>query len=243
VSDHVLRRKTITIPFSRRVELIIVIIATVALAVIVGFVVYLYTRNTDHHYSLLNCVDRYSESQKINIDHKSDASVNEISIYCYNFSRYQQLAEEGNIRIDDFVFQRHESTVLLLMVVVITISGIVLAGLQLLASYNLATLGRGMLAGGAEIDYGNGNISFKSSVVGLVILAISFAFFLVYVVYVYRLEGGRGNDNSSAPVVPALPRQVMPFIPNQASSPNAEVSPKPAPAVSPSGAVIGDKPQ
>ena len=46
------------------------------------------------------------------------------------------------IKRDNFVFQRNETVVLLYMVVLITFIGVLLAGLQLLASYKLATLGR-----------------------------------------------------------------------------------------------------
>jgi len=104
------------------------------------------------------------------------------------------------------------------MVVLITISGVVLAGVQLLASYKLALAGHGGLAGaGSEIHYSASSVSFKSSVIGLTILALSFAFFLVFVIYVYELR-----DISSA-ATPAV----------QTSTPPTPAPPPPLPVLSP----------
>jgi hypothetical protein len=99
--------------------------------------------------------------------------------------------DNGIIRRDNYVFQRHENIILLIMVVSITLSGVFLAGLQLLAAYKLALLGKAEFASASELRE---NSSFKSSVVGLVILTISFAFFLVFVVDVYTLK-----DDSPSP--------------------------------------------
>jgi hypothetical protein len=114
--------------------------------------------------------------------------------FCYDTIGSQLKIDQEKIRRDNFVFQRNENVVLLYMVVLVTISGVVLAGVQLLASYKLAVLGRGELAGGgSEINYSAHSISFKSSVIGLTILAMSFAFFLVFIMYVYDMR-----DMSSA---------------------------------------------
>ncbi len=74
------------------------------------------------------------------------------------------------------------------MVVVITFSGVVLAGLQLLGSYRLAKLGRAAFGDGGEATITASSVAVKSSVVGVVILAISFAFFLVFVLDVYTIR-------------------------------------------------------
>jgi hypothetical protein len=48
----------------------------------------------------------------------------------------------------------------------------------------------GELAGGGELTYSAGGASFKSPVIGLTILAMSFAFFMVFVIYVYTIKEG-----------------------------------------------------
>jgi len=137
--------------------------------------------------------------------------------FCYDTIGSQLKLDQEKIRRDNFVFQRNENVVLLYMVVLITISGVVLAGVQLLASYKLAMLGRGELAGGgSEINYSTHNISFKSSVIGLTILAMSFAFFLVFIVYVYDLRDISSEANSrpvaqsSSPARP--PANLLPVL-------------------------------
>jgi len=92
--------------------------------------------------------------------------------------------------------------VLMYMVVLITFAGVFLAGVQLLASYKLASLGKGELAGGGEIQYSATGASFKSSVVGLVILALSFAFFLVFVFYVYTFDSEQKVTGAQSPPTP-----------------------------------------
>jgi hypothetical protein len=110
--------------------------------------------------------------------------------FCYNSQVWQLILEEEAVRRDNFVFQRAENVALLAMVIGITISGVALAGLQLFASYKLASIGTGQLADGGEATFKSDSVVVKSSVVGVVILAISFAFFIVFVLYVYTLRDG-----------------------------------------------------
>ena len=77
---------------------------------------------------------------------------------------------------------------MLWMVVSITIAGVILAGLQLWATYRLAAAGSGTLADGGEVTMEHNRLVVRSSVVGVIILALSFAFFALYVLYVYRLQ-------------------------------------------------------
>jgi len=150
--------------------------------------------------------------------HKATTGVTTVSVgdlyglngFCYDTIGSQLKIDQEKIRRDNFLFQRNENVVLLYMVVVITISGVVLAGVQLLASYKLAVLGRGELAGGgSEINYSANSISFKSSVIGLTILAMSFAFFLVFVIYVYDLR----DISDTAPRQAATPQQPANLLP------------------------------
>jgi len=175
------------------------------------------------------CISTYldiAKSQNTDLDW-----LNKLNGLCYNITRSQLLVDEQHIRKDNFIFQRYENVVLLFMVVVITLGGVALAGLQLLASYKLAILGRGELAGGGEISYAKDAVSFKSSVVGLVILFISFAFFIVFVHDVYTLK----EVTSSAPSLPGITenktvRNLLsaPTVSNSQTAPRMGVSPPPS---------------
>jgi len=79
-----------------------------------------------------------------------------------------------------------------------------LAGLQLLASYRLASAGKSAFEQAGEVTLGTHSMAVKSSVVGVIILAISFAFFLVFVIYVYTFTPS--SNNGAAPT-PSPPRQ------------------------------------
>src|SRR5258708_1940899 len=81
--------------------------------------------------------------------HKTTTGVTTVSVgdlyglngFCYDTIGSQLKIDQEKIRRDNFLFQRNENVVLLYMVVLITISGVVLAGVQLLASYNLPVPG------------------------------------------------------------------------------------------------------
>ena len=168
------------------------------------------------HDAVAVCIKKYratTQATNVNVGVLYD-----LNGFCYDTIGSQLKIDQEKIRRDNFVFQRNENVVLLYMVVLITISGVVLAGVQLLASYKLALAGHGELAGAAsEINYSASSVSFKSSVIGLTILAMSFAFFLVFVIYVYELR-----DISSA-ATPAV----------QTSTPPTPAPPPPLPVLSP----------
>lgn len=97
--------------------------------------------------------------------------------------------KEFEIRRAKFVQQDTDDIVLLWMVVAITISGVILAGLQLLASYRLASAGHGEFAQDSEFVLERNRVSLKSSITGLLILTVSFGFFIIYVLYVHAITG------------------------------------------------------
>ncbi|CAB3744350.1 hypothetical protein LMG24238_07244 [Paraburkholderia sediminicola] len=76
------------------------------------------------------------------------------------------------------------------MVVTTTVSGVLLSAVQLVAAYKLASAAssKDMGSQGGSVDLEVGKISVKSSVTGLLILAVSFAFFIVFVNSVYSLK-------------------------------------------------------
>jgi hypothetical protein len=92
------------------------------------------------------------------------------------------------IRKSAYLNQQVQTTILMWMVVAITLSGVVLAGLQLIAGYKLASTGKAAFEQGGQLTIEHSKISLSSSVTGLMILAISLAFFMVFVSKVYLIQ-------------------------------------------------------
>jgi hypothetical protein len=90
--------------------------------------------------------------------------------------------------------------VLLWMVVIITISGVLLAGLQLMASYKLAISGRQQFGDSSDLLLQHDKITLKSSVTGLFILVISFAFFIIFVFEVYTIKENKSDSTATSPI-------------------------------------------
>lgn len=114
--------------------------------------------------------------------------------------------------------QIFDSHVLLFTVVFITLSGIVLAALQLWASYKLAVKSGGTLGDAGEVSLQPGNVAVKSSVVGVIILGISLAFFAIFVTQVYRIQNitigaEEGTSASSPGAEPAVEAEAVPVTP------------------------------
>ena len=107
---------------------------------------------------------------------------------CAERIHQQNFENEALLKRLKFVQQVADGRVMLWLVVVITFSGVVLAGVQLLASYKLAVIGREAFGQSMELAVEKDKASLKSSVTGLFILAISFAFFLVFVQQIYKIE-------------------------------------------------------
>jgi hypothetical protein len=122
---------------------------------------------------------------------------------CYTEVNEEDMLVDYSIRKSAYLNQQKQTTVLLWMVVAITLSGVILAGVQLIAGYRLASAGKAAFDAGGTIDIEKGKLSLKSSVTGLVILAISLVFFFVFVkeVYLIREQGVVGHPpvNSMAP--------------------------------------------
>jgi hypothetical protein len=151
--------------------------------------------------------------------------------FCFDSLGSQLKLDQEQIRRNTFMFQSTENVVLLYMVVIITFSGVLLAGVQLVASYKLAVIGRGELAGGGELAYSpsSGAVSFKSSVVGLTILALSFAFFLIFVKEIYPLKELNAAATAQAgPGLSGSPVNLLPVLSTAAGTSQI----KPAPELS-----------
>jgi ABC-type multidrug transport system fused ATPase/permease subunit len=127
-----------------------------------------------------------SETIKIlGYDKPSITEIRDIASHCYSLERSQQLLNDYLIRRSTFAQQFYAGTVLMWLVVSITLSGVLFAGIQLITSYKLAVKGLGS-HDASELSIEQGRIALKTSVNGLVILAISLAFFLLFVRDVYR---------------------------------------------------------
>jgi hypothetical protein len=133
-------------------------------------------------------------------------SLRDVRDYCYALIRDQGLLSDFAIRQLNFFQQYRANGVLMWMVVAVTISGVLLAGVQLWASYQLAVAKRAELsADSGELILKRDRLVLRSSITGLFILLISFGFFLVFVSYVYRFETTADRDNAIWPRGPTLP--------------------------------------
>src|ERR1700677_1499727 len=119
-------------------------------------------------------------------EHPTPEEVKQSVDVCYTLLNRESQISEFNVRAQAYEQQYSSTSVLLWMVVAITVSGVVLAGLQLLASYRLAVATGNNLDQTNELTLARNQIVLKSSVTGLSIMLLSFAFFLVFVRYVYK---------------------------------------------------------
>ena len=107
---------------------------------------------------------------------------------CYHQLHSQGLLNDFQIRRAQYSIQYSSNKIILWMVVILTLSGVVLSGIQLSATYQLAKSGQAKsLEQNQELTIEEGKVIFKSSVTGLFILVFSFAFFYVYIWKVYTI--------------------------------------------------------
>lgn len=127
--------------------------------------------------------------------------IGQLRLICYQILRDEEtlrLKEVGTNLFRNQTFQNH---VLLYTVVFITVAGVLLAGIQLLASYRLAqAAGAPLTDGGGDLTLEPGKVAVKSSVVGVLILALSLAFFSIYVTQVHRITPEKVSTGSGEPV-------------------------------------------
>jgi hypothetical protein len=146
-----------------------------------------------------------------------------------------------DIRREKLLRQELDERVLLWMVVIVTMSGVVLAAWQLYISYRLALLARvagptdatqvsasaeTLMSPASELTFDQGHLALRSSVTGLFILAFSLAFFVIYVKWIYPTQevAFAGPDVSQVPTGRIVGTgQLEPTAP----SPAPGVEPKP----------------
>lgn len=125
-------------------------------------------------------------------------------VACYNRLVRQGQLNEYQIRRVNFQTQHIADTVTLWMVVTLTVCGVALAAWQIFASSRLVTSNPEKLT--SELSIERGKIFVRSSVTGLLILLVSFAFFYVYVVWIYQLR--EWSDDAKVEPVPTAPPDV-----------------------------------
>ena len=173
--------------------------------------------------SIKQCINDTFERTKPNI--VTNALIGEATQVCYSHLHGQGLLNDFKLRRLKFIQQSYDERVLLWMVVVITLSGVALAGIQMMASYKLASGGVGSFEQTGELSIEQSKLSLKSSVTGLFILICSFAFFWVFVYEIFvikEIDPDQQSRNVTKQEIQA--RQTGPFVPKVESSP-APMSP------------------
>src|SRR5208282_2839875 len=89
---------------------------------------------------------------------------------CYAEVNEDDTLAEFGIRRSAFLNQQLQTPVMLWLVVGITVSGVFLAAVQLLAGYRLAMAGKAPFDQGGKVDFDKSKVSLSSSVTGLIIL-------------------------------------------------------------------------
>jgi hypothetical protein len=118
---------------------------------------------------------------------------------CYAQVDEEDMLVDYGVRRSAYLNQQKQTTILLYMVVVITFSGVVLAGVQLVAGYRLASAGKAAFEMGGSVGLEKDKFSVNSSVTGVLILAISLLFFYVFVNDVYLIK-----ESASHPAVNSI---------------------------------------
>lgn len=124
-----------------------------------------------------------------------------LTICIEEVSRHLEL-NDFQIRRMKFFSQYYAEKVSLWMVVFVTVAGVFLSAFQLWTSYTIAKSTAGQSTEDHEITLETGRIIIKSSAIGLMVLFTSLAFFLVFVINVYKLEEVK-QEIRATPLQPA----------------------------------------
>lgn len=182
-------------------EFLNVILPILALGIGVVFTTFSLGPNYDkfnflyEDFSISSCVADFGVSE-------SDFSTNpeqarSLHTVCYDRIYAQGLLNEYQVRRVNFQQQHIADNIVMWMVVILTFSGVGLAAMQIMSSVKIYEQSGGEVkAESTEVSLEKGKIYLKSSVTGLFILLISFAFFYIYVLYVYTITdiGERSDD-------------------------------------------------
>jgi len=126
-------------------------------------------------------------------------TINKLNLICYNTILDQYNLNDFEVRKLKYLHQSYADRVVLWMIFLITISGVILAALQMAASFQLAATGREMFTQSQELLHENGKLIIKSSVTGLFILVISFAFLTLFIYKIHPLNEHKIGKEAPAP--------------------------------------------
>src|SRR5215831_4375595 len=163
-------------PYIRITSLLLTGIIIGAIAVVALFNIFHRPNNqefnpSDHQTAMLACLEKVI--QKIAPNKISAGLYERFWRLCGNQIFNGLYLDDFKIRREKFLRQELDERVNLWLVVSITISGVVLAAVQLFLSYRLAVKGYAEFAKDSELSVEAGKISLRSSITGTVILAIS----------------------------------------------------------------------
>jgi hypothetical protein len=100
----------------------------------------------------------------------------------YNIARYQYEIESLKYKKERYAWHGEASTKIFWVVIAIVASGIIFSGIQFYASFQ-QTIGAT-----SSVKLSTSGVEVNSSVLGVIILVISIAFFYLYLTYVYPID-------------------------------------------------------
>lgn len=114
----------------------------------------------------------------------------------YSHKYYTYLAEKAEINLEQFRWQRRASERLLWLVVIVVFSGVLFSGLQLWRAGSIKDLG-----GQSSIEIEARKIKITTSIVGILVLAISIIFFYFFLIEVYRVKIVDLSKSEVSPII------------------------------------------
>lgn len=152
---------------------------------------------------LQDCLAKSRES--FSHDIPASTALSSATVYCLNYTVRAKRLDDWDIRRNKFALQEYEEKLMLGVVIVMTVAGLGLAGIQLWTSYLIAITSKTPLSKPvttaeaeseahistndliSELSIEKGKLVLRSSIIGLVILGFSFGLFSLYVWKVYPL--------------------------------------------------------
>jgi hypothetical protein len=140
--------------------------------------------NENDAHLMEKCREAIIPQLNANVDLTFLASVDDL---CYSQASNEEVLTEFEIRKEAYHQQQDQGPWLLGLVLVITLSGVLLAAVQLFWGYKLSAAGKAVAGDPAAstLSLTPTGVSVSSTVTGVLILALSFAFFYIFIQQVY----------------------------------------------------------
>jgi hypothetical protein len=186
-------------------------------------------REQDASTDVYACLDKLTAQIKpTSMDIKA---ADEFANHCVELVYNSYAIADYNVRRRAFEEQYEEQKYILWLVITLTLSGVALTGLQLASAYNLSTTKGIDLQGGGDLTLERGKLAIKSAVSGLLMLSLSFGFFLTYMAWVYpiavtdsvkkkaMLNMGTAHS-ANGPERPSVTQPTLPYAPSPPPNPS-----------------------